>query len=319
MKAGPKLYDPAAPLGDVAHGQAPAVARAKAERAAQREGRIELGLGRTDLGAFGRRVLLGRAHVRPTTQQVRRDADRHLERRLRNRAGRPEEVAELAGRQAKQYAQRVASLLELDIELRRLRLRLGQLRLRLLDIALAGLALPEARLSDGETALLELDVVAHDAHPLLVRADVDVGAGDIGEQRDQGVVIIGDAGGEPGVGRFDGAADLAPEVDLPGGADPNLTEPEGVVPEAGQQRVAPAHVHVGELAARLLLLRIEVADRDAELGPCLEHPHGRPVQRQVLPVGGVDQPVESRIVQRLPPGRICRFCTDPRIARLDPA
>jgi len=116
---------PAARLREIGQVEAAAVARQEAERAAQRERRIELGLGRADLVALGRCSLLRRAHVRPPSQQLHRDADGQLRWRLRDRAGRGEQIPELGWRQAKEYAQRVPRLLEPDFELRRLRPGLG--------------------------------------------------------------------------------------------------------------------------------------------------------------------------------------------------
>src|SRR3954470_8124436 len=72
----------AVPLREVAHLQATALARDKAERAAQRDRRIELGLGGADLGALHGRGLRRGPDVRTSPQQIHRYADRYGERRL---------------------------------------------------------------------------------------------------------------------------------------------------------------------------------------------------------------------------------------------
>ena len=56
--------------------------------------------------------------------------------------------------------------------------------------------------------------------------------------------------------------------------------------------------------AQLLGLRVELADRHAELGARFQHPRARFHQRQVLVVGEVDQAVERRVAERRPPALI---------------
>ena len=54
----------------------------------------------------------------------------------------------------------------------------------------------------------------------------DVGIGHVAGEADQGVVIIGHRGHQAGIGGLDGPAKLAPEVEFPTGAQPDLGEPE---------------------------------------------------------------------------------------------
>src|SRR6516164_4214769 len=54
-------------------------------------------------------------------------------------------------------------------------------------------------------------------------------------------------------------------------------------------------------ALALLYLRIELADRYAQLGSRFEHLGARADQREVLIIGDLDQPVENRVVEHLPP------------------
>ena len=58
---------------------------------------------------------------------------------------------------------------------------------------------------------------------------------------------------------------------------------------------------VGGGAVAPLLLRIKLADRDAELGARLQHPRSGAEQGEVLVVGRLDQAIEHGIVKHLPP------------------
>src|SRR5215469_325212 len=58
---------------------------------------------------------------------------------------------------------------------------------------------------------------------------------------------------------------------------------------------------VGRCALALLYLRIELADRYAQLGARFEHLGARADESEVLIVGDRDQPVENRVVEHFPP------------------
>src|SRR5215472_16521583 len=58
---------------------------------------------------------------------------------------------------------------------------------------------------------------------------------------------------------------------------------------------------VGCCALALLYLRIELADRYAQLGARFEHLGARADESEVLIVGDLDQPVENRVVEHFPP------------------
>ena len=65
--------------------------------------------------------------------------------------------------------------------------------------------------------------------------------------------------------------------------------------------VGVARLVIGRQSNALLRLRKELADRDAELGPRLQHPRPGAEQRQVLVIGDLDQAIERGIVEHLPP------------------
>src|SRR5215472_3535054 len=60
-------------------------------------------------------------------------------------------------------------------------------------------------------------------------------------------------------------------------------------------------------ALTLLYLRIELADRHAQLGTRFEHLGACADQSEVLIVGDFDQPVENRVVEHFPPVSILRI------------
>ena len=66
----------------------------------------------------------------------------------------------------------------------------GVSRFRLLGVGLTHLAVAEADVGQVQGLLLALDVLARDPQALLVGPDVDVGAGDLRRQADQGLVIV---------------------------------------------------------------------------------------------------------------------------------
>ena len=74
-----------------------------------------------------------------------------------------------------------------------------------------------------------------------------------------------------------------------------------------------------ERADGLLGLGIKPAHGNAELGAGLEDPDPRHAEREVLAVGGVDEPVEHRVVKCLPPGAVVdRLARQAFAARLAP-
>ncbi len=121
---------------------------------------------------------------------------------------------------------------------------------------------------------MHLDVFAGDPQPRVERTDLHVVGRDVGGERHQDVVIGGDRGQQRGVRRLDAAPEPAPNIDLPGGLQADLILP--VLQQIGRgarlERRARASAIVVDGAERLLRLRIELADSDAQLGAGLQHP-----------------------------------------------
>jgi hypothetical protein len=222
-----------------------------------------------------------------------------------------------------------------DLELRDLAARLGVLRFRLLDVGLAGLAVAELDVGQPQGLALGIGVLARDAQTFLVGADVDVGARHLGREAYQGIVVAGDRGQEAGVRGFDGASELAPEIQLPARAEAELQDPEAVVVERRQiapdpaslrdiaaqaaRRLAVAEALVRQLAVHLLLLRIQVADRGAQLRARLQDPHAGRLHSGVLLLRDPDQLRQLGIVERPPPlGVLGRRGLDPRVIGCQP-
>ena len=143
-------------------------------------------------------------------------------------------------------------------------------------------------------------VLARERDALIEDADLHVRGRDLGDEAHQHVVVVGDRGEQLGVGRLDGAAEPAPEIDLPGRIEAGL---EGVEVAVEHRLVVQAEARACVRAAQLLRLWKEPADRDAAARLRLEDAQaGRP-QRQVLRVSDGDQPPEHRIAEHFPPAR----------------
>src|SRR6516165_1420517 len=79
-----------------------------------------------------------------------------------------------------------------------------------------------------------------------------------------------------------------------------------------------ARPDVGRRALTLLYLRIELADRYAQLGARFEHLGARADQSEVLIIGDLDQPIEHRVMKDLPPVAILLIAgVDRSVARFE--
>jgi hypothetical protein len=130
-------------------------------------------------------------------------------------------------------------LLDPVLVLRDLAARLGILRSGLRDVGLAGLAIAKAHLGQAQRILLRAGVLARQPQALLKDADVDVGGRDLRGEAHQGIVVARDLGHQVGIGRLQRAAELAPQIELPGRADAELGDPEAVVLERWQIAALP--------------------------------------------------------------------------------
>ena len=98
---------PAFPHENVTKIEGARVTGEEAEGAGQRERWIELCLGNADESTLRRSLELGAANIRPPPQQLRRNANRNLERGSRDFTGAAQKIMQLPRRHAQQNAERV--------------------------------------------------------------------------------------------------------------------------------------------------------------------------------------------------------------------
>ena len=127
---------------------------------------------------------------------------------------------QLLRRNAQQDAQLIGRLPKIDLELGDLGLGLLQVAPGLDDVELAGRARLESGFGDPQRLTLDLHVELGVSDPLLDDAHLRVVRRHVPQQGDQHVVVIFDRGVQAVVGRFDGAAEPAPEVELPREREP---------------------------------------------------------------------------------------------------
>ncbi len=283
-----------------AAGSGGAVPGREADGSEERDARIKVRLGDTDACALGPGIELRPADVGPPAQQVCRNTDRNLAGSDRDRVHPAEHGAHLAGRASEQSAERVLCLAQTRLQERDSRLGAAQQGFGLTHVELGGGAVAKQDIGDLEAALLDGDVLPRDGQPLLEGSYGDVYGRDLGGERDQKGVVIGDRGKQIGVGRLDRATEPAPEIGLPGN-----TEIDAVIPvvEIADGRVGAilAAAVVDSRRVDALVLRIESSHGDAQLGARLEDAQARDLQRQILPVCRLDQPIEHGIVECRPP------------------
>ena len=212
---------------------------------------------------------------------------------------------------------------EATFEGRELGLGLEKLGIGLGRVEFAGLAFFELDLSDAETFRLEKDILVSDGDLILHRADIDIGAGDIADEGDEGVVISGHGGEVGGFIGFDLAAEFSPEIDFPARGEEGLVGEkiwsdgeagfflaeilgEGVDEgiggaRAGGATVAGGNIGIGEAGGDALLLGEEVADAAVEFGAGLEDADSRGLEVEIIFVGEVNEASEGGIVKAPPP------------------
>lgn len=270
------------------------------DRPDQRETRQQIGLGDADLRALRRQRPLDASHVGPPTQEVRRKADRDRRGRRRDRRGRlADELPDTLRRDAEQRRQRRRLLDDARFERGNLRLRRVQQRRRLRRVDVADRTLFRATHGDVVALALDLRVRLRDGNPLLRRTDADVVGGDLGEQRHEDVVVVGDGGQHLRVGRLDVAPEAAPQVELPRDVEARQELVEAQIGRRDERVLAGDDPSIA--ADGTLRLREERPDGDAT--PCLrfEDADAGGLQRRVLVPRLDDECGEGGIVERLPP------------------
>ena len=146
--------------------------------------------------------------------------------------------------------------------------------------------------------------------------------GHVAQQRDQHVVVVLDRGVQAGVGRLDGPAERAPEVEFP-------RETEALVPLTVVALDAESVGAVGNFSTegfalvaglRGLRLRQQIADGLAAQRPRLQHaPAGLSATSGVLLIAQANELVEHGIVEDRPPfAQVVGILAHPRIVGVDP-
>jgi hypothetical protein len=97
-------------------------------------------------------------------------------------------------------------------------------------------------------------------------AKIYVGAGHLGGQEDQIVIIIGNRSFQVGNTRLDGAPELAPEVKFPGRVETDIVNISKPFSRGGIGQIAAGAFRLG-ISGALLGLRVLIADGNAQLGP----------------------------------------------------
>ena len=155
------------------------------------------------------------------------------------------QIVERLRRHAQEQPQRVEPLVELYLKLRDRQFGLPENILGLVDRQLARDAAGVPVPGDLQGLALFYDVFARDLDLTLGRADADIGCRDVAEQRHQHVVIGRDRGEIGGIGQFDAAAELAPEIKFPEDREAERVAPEIALAEPGRKRVGAAFPDIG--------------------------------------------------------------------------
>ena len=269
----------------------------QAHGAAQRDRGIERRLAHADLRGLGRQQHFGGAHVGAAPQEIGRHVDDERERGLRDHALAGLHFGQRPGRARQQHAQGVLRLAQRALQLGNDGQRAQILRAGLLHVELGFVAALEQALGDLQAALLDRRVLVRDAKAKLGGADAAVQAGGLRRHQHLRIVVLRDAGEVAGVGRFDAAPVLAPEVHLPGDVEAGAGAPEGRV---GAARLPLAGARGA--GGNLLHLRVQATAGNAQQRSRFEDAHGSNANARVLALRLRHHLFEHRVAEVRPPG-----------------
>lgn len=213
----------------------------------------------------------------------------------------------------------VVGLPEADLQLGDLALGLLQGTPGLEHVQLSRRAGLIARFGELQRLTLQFHVGPGVRDSLLEGAHLRVVSPHVAQQGDQHVIVILDRGVQAIVGRFNGTAEPAPEVELPDEGEP--VSPLRVERRADVRAVGNCRADRVALviACCLLRLREEVADGDGLPGARLQHPAAGLAQRQVLEVCVADKRTQHRVVEdRPPPAQVVVLIPDAHVGGVDP-
>ncbi|SPK76532.1 protein of unknown function (plasmid) [Cupriavidus taiwanensis] len=101
-----------------------------------------------------------------------------------------------------------------------------------------------------------------------------------------------------GIGRFDGAAETTPEIQLPTNIKARTVLPHTTALSWSRRLLA---VHVQGVGAGLLQLRITTRQRDTKLGARFDHAQAGDSDAGIVGIGRFDQSLKNGIRKDLPP------------------
>ena len=197
----------------------------------ERDGRKEESLGSADLGVGRDEVLFGLEDVGTPFKQLRREAGGDGGRgKCRERVA-PRDGPGVA---AEQDAERLLRLSNLVLDLRDRRGGGFVLRAGLLDRHLRSLAVLETQFEEFDRIVIGFEGALGNHQLLVQTAELDVGRGDLRNQREDHAATRLLCCEHAGTGRFREPAYAAPEVDFPTGAGKDLEVLLGIGHQGGQ-------------------------------------------------------------------------------------
>ncbi len=262
----------------------------------------------TDKRGSARQLPLGLDDVRPPAQEIDRQPGTDTRRQSRKHAGPRQLAIEVLGKLADQHSDCVARRVDARDQRRDLRLQLRELALRQRNVEFVGDATAIALLNEVDVFLRNFDVFAQHRKLHLQCAQIEIGAGHVGDERDEHHVARGDCGIHVILRRFEGAAEFAEHVDLPGRVEAgdvvDLRHAGAVLGRHQRLRSTAA----GEVASRAPCSSIAAlghrqrrAEHDGFLGARLLDPVKSDFEGRAAGDGAIDQCIEFTIVQRAPP------------------
>ena len=179
----------------------------------------QIGGGDADERGRSCQLPLGFDNIGPPAQEINRQTGPDAAGKRRQRARSRQLLAEIFRKLSDQGGNDVARGIDLRGKRRHLRLQSRQFAPRQRHVELVGDAAIEALLDEIHVLLGDLDVLAHHRELHLQRAQVEIGAGDVGDDRNQHHVAGGNRRLHVVLRRLDRAAELAENIDLPSGVE----------------------------------------------------------------------------------------------------
>ena len=235
---------------------------------------IQLGRGDADLRALRGGLAFGAANVGTPPQKIGGNAHRDA-RGANGMVRRAEHLFHVPRRHPQKNAKLVGRLPAQRLQRRDDRLGLRQVRLALGHVEPRRRPVLKLEIGQAQALALVVDVLPGVLQPLFGRAEIRVLLGNFGQQQNQHVVVVLNRGVQSCVGRLDGSAKPAPEIEFPGKAGSH--GPFVVIQHWRRGGRILAYVRPHVVAKGLLRLREQLSNSDAPLGAGFEN--RRPAMR----------------------------------------